>query len=111
MRFSSIYGNLKVYLVLSKIWVDTMSSLCRELPLVNCKNMAVTGDFMKPQDTNSPPDPWISKKGYAERLQVSVGTIEGWMCRHWTRGKHYKVIGRTTLINTLKVDEWICQEE
>lgn len=54
---------------------------------------------------------WVSKRGFAERLDVSVATIEGWMHRHWTRGEHYRVIGRTTLINTHKADEWISQKE
>ena len=70
---------------------------------------------MDPEDmkkvAQNRPEPWISKKGYADILKVSTGTLEGWMFRHWTRGEHYKVIGRTTLINTRKVAEWICQEE
>lgn len=57
------------------------------------------------------PGSWISKRGFADILKVSTGTVEGWMCRYWTRGEHYTVIGRTTLINTQKVAEWIYQEE
>ena len=50
---------------------------------------------------------YISKVGLASELQIPEPTISNWMSRHWLRGDHYIVIGRTTLINVIRVKEWL----
>jgi hypothetical protein len=49
----------------------------------------------------------IDKSKFAMEHGVKASTISGWMQRHWTKGQHYYVIGRTTLINTEEVEQWI----
>ena len=49
----------------------------------------------------------IDKSKFAMEHGVKASTISGWMQRHWTKGQHYHVIGRTTLIDTEEVEQWI----
>lgn len=49
----------------------------------------------------------ISKAGLAKRLEVSQGTIDGWMKRHLTRGWHYTVVGRQAMFDAKRVEEWL----
>ena len=49
----------------------------------------------------------IDKSKYSNEHGIKTSTISGWMQRHWTKGQHYYVIGRTTLIDTEEVNEWI----
>jgi hypothetical protein len=51
--------------------------------------------------------PIVSKEGYADQIKVSPGTIDGWMKRHWTRGREYFVIGHTALINRKEANQWL----
>lgn len=47
------------------------------------------------------------KKHFAQDWGVSVGTINGWINRHWTKGVQYNVVGHTTLIFVEKADKWV----
>ena len=49
---------------------------------------------------------FISKESFASELGVTVHVIEGWIRRHWTKNKEYKVIGKTTFINRELTEEW-----
>jgi hypothetical protein len=49
----------------------------------------------------------IDKTKFASDHGVKASTISGWMQRHWTKGQHYYVIGRTTMIDTEEFDGWI----
>ena len=49
----------------------------------------------------------VDKTKYSNEHGIKTSTISGWMQRHWTKGQHYYVIGRTTLIDTEEVNEWI----
>tara|TARA_R100001143_G_scaffold10614_1_gene12287 strand:- start:794 stop:1081 length:288 start_codon:yes stop_codon:yes gene_type:complete len=53
---------------------------------------------------------FISKKYLAEILGLPVSTISNWQIRHWKRGEHYAVIGRTTMLRKSKVIEWLDTE-
>jgi len=52
---------------------------------------------------------FISKAGYSDLVKLSIGTINGWMQRHWIVGNEYVVIGHTALINVEKATQWISQ--
>ena len=47
------------------------------------------------------------RKLYAKKLGVSDRVITEWMFRKWTKGQHYVVIGKQTLINIPEVDKWL----
>lgn len=50
---------------------------------------------------------FVSKKKAARMLGVNQKIIENWMFRHWKRGLHYVVIGRTTMINLTELEKWM----
>ena len=49
----------------------------------------------------------VEKWKYSQDSGVKESKINGWMQRHWTKGKHYYVIGRTTMINISEVNAWL----
>ena len=49
----------------------------------------------------------IDKSKFCVQHGVKASTLSGWMQRHWTKGIHYYVIGRTTMIDTEEFDRWI----
>jgi len=49
----------------------------------------------------------IDKAKFADEHGVKASTVSGWMQRHWTKGVHYYVIGRTTMIDTEEFERWI----
>ena len=50
---------------------------------------------------------YISRKAFAESIGLKDSTVRGWQERHWTKGVHYTVVGRTTLLKTEAVNEWL----
>jgi hypothetical protein len=34
-------------------------------------------------------------------------TLRGWQARHWQRGQHYIIVGKTTLLNPDEVQSWL----
>ena len=53
-------------------------------------------------------EPWISKAGAARRLEITEGTIRGYIERgEWERGVEYKVIGKTTYVHYPNAQLWI----
>ena len=51
------------------------------------------------------------RKLYAKKLGVSDRVITEWMFRKWTKGQHYVVIGKQTLINIPEVDKWLISQK
>lgn len=51
------------------------------------------------------------RKLYAKKLGVSDRVITEWMFRKWTKGRHYVVIGKQTLINIPEVDKWLISQK
>ena len=51
----------------------------------------------------------IDKTKYCTDHGVKAHKVSNWMQRHWTKGLHYFVIGRTTMIDTEEVERWIRQ--
>ena len=49
----------------------------------------------------------LNKTKFANDHGVKSSTVQGWMQRHWTKGVHYYVIGRTTMIDTEEFERWI----
>ena len=58
----------------------------------------ISGEFI--------PD-WVTRKMAASDIGVSEHVINGWISRHLTRDKQYKVIGKQTFINRKRLQEWI----
>ena len=50
---------------------------------------------------------FIHRKRYAEELGVTNKVVTNWMQKHWTKGIHYKVIGKQTLINVGETKKWL----
>ena len=62
------------------------------------------------QDNSPQSSPkWVTRERYSEMTGISVGTIRGWQGRHLTRGVHYLVEGRVTLINHEEIDTWLTE--
>ena len=51
----------------------------------------------------------IDKSKYVRDYGVKDSKVSNWMQRHWTKGLHYFVIGRTTMIDVEEVNKWIRQ--
>lgn len=49
----------------------------------------------------------ISREKLASALGVTPATLRGWQDRHWQRGVHYVVIGKTTMIDAKAVRKWL----
>ena len=47
---------------------------------------------------------FVSGKKFCADLGITDGVLEGWRKRHWQHGKHYKVIGRQTMVNLREVN-------
>ena len=41
---------------------------------------------------------YIARKAFAESIGLKDSTVRGWQERHWTKGQHYVVIGKTTML-------------
>ena len=52
----------------------------------------------------------IDKSKYVRDYGVKDSKVSNWMQRHWTKGIHYFVIGRTTMIDVEEVNKWIRQD-
>lgn len=52
----------------------------------------------------------IEKAKYVSDYGVKDSKVSNWMQRHWTKGVHYFVIGRTTMIDVEEVNKWIRQD-
>lgn len=52
----------------------------------------------------------IDKSKYVRDYGVKDSKVSNWMQRHWTKGLHYFVIGRTTMIDVDEVNKWIRQD-
>lgn len=52
----------------------------------------------------------IDKSKYVRDYGVKDSKVSNWMQRHWTKGVHYFVIGRTTMIDVEEVNKWIRQD-
>ena len=50
---------------------------------------------------------YISVQGFADMHHVTKGTVRGWKERHWTKGKEYFVVGKTTLIDKTEAIRWL----
>ena len=51
------------------------------------------------------------RKLYAKKLGVSDRVITDWMYSKWTKGQHYVVVGKQTLINIPEVDKWLISQK
>ena len=51
--------------------------------------------------------PGIHKKLWTESRGFAISVVDGWMARKWTKGVHYHVIGRQTIINVKEADAWL----
>lgn len=52
-------------------------------------------------------DEVISKEKFATAKGVPEHTVNNWMQRAWTKGYHYQVVGRTTMIHRKRVEAWL----
>ena len=50
---------------------------------------------------------YIARKAFAESIGLKDSTVRGWQERHWTKGQHYVVIGKTTMLVRSEVEEWL----
>jgi len=54
----------------------------------------------------------MTKKAFAEYVGIKVTTLNSWIYGYnWKKGKQYQVIGRTTLIDVKKANEWIMNKD
>lgn len=49
----------------------------------------------------------IARKKLAEQMGLPDSTLRGWQARHWQRGQHYIIVGKTTLLNPDEVQLWL----
>ena len=49
----------------------------------------------------------VSREKLASMIGISEDTVRGWTDRHFERGLHYTVIGKTTLYYLEEVGEWL----
>jgi len=49
----------------------------------------------------------ISRHKMAELLGVTPDTLRGWQDRHWQKGVHYVVIGKTTMLDAREIRKWL----
>lgn len=55
---------------------------------------------------------YLSKKGFADLLVLEECKIRSWIIKKpWTKGVHYVVIGKSTLVNVEVAIEWIKSHE
>lgn len=62
-------------------------------------------------EANSPLEnpSWVARKRYSEMTGIPESTIRGWQARNLTRGVHFQVHGRTTLINQEEINKWLTE--
>ena len=49
----------------------------------------------------------VSREKLARMIGISEDTVRGWTDRHFERGLHYTVIGKTTIYYLTEVGEWL----
>jgi hypothetical protein len=49
----------------------------------------------------------ITKARFCEERGIKETTLQGWIARHLTRGVHFVVHGRTTLVDPEAIEEWL----
>ena len=52
---------------------------------------------------------WVTREHFEKLTGIPASTIRGWQARHLTRGIHFQVIGRLTLINQEEFNSWLSQ--
>jgi hypothetical protein len=50
---------------------------------------------------------YVSRKEFANSIGLKDSTVRGWQERHWQRGIHYVVIGKTTLLIKDEIEKWL----
>jgi len=50
---------------------------------------------------------FIHRKRYAEEMGITDNVVKNWMSRHWTKGTHYKIVGKQTFVNSKEVNKWL----
>jgi hypothetical protein len=50
---------------------------------------------------------WRDRHAFADEIGVTPDTVRGWIDRHWTKGVHYIVVGKTTLVDRKEVARWL----
>ena len=49
----------------------------------------------------------ISREKLANEIGVTPDTIRGWQDRHFQKGVHYTVVGKTTLYYLSDIETWL----
>jgi phage tail protein X len=50
---------------------------------------------------------YIHRKLYAKEIGITDNVVKNWMSRHWTKGTHYKVVGKQTFVNVHEANKWL----
>lgn len=54
---------------------------------------------------------FVTKEKYCEETGLKETTLEGWIKRQLTRGVHFVVHGRTTLVDPEAIEQWLIDQQ